>query len=118
LAQVIIDRVLERGRLLRLDGPSVRTLHVNLGEALNEGSDQGDEVIRISGSQRSKFPEPTRLGQYDPKQPISPPELRTADCAFQGVQLLKADPIRVISRAHHMDSVSPPDARVCRNTID
>ncbi len=25
LAQAILDRVLERGRLLRLDGPSVRT---------------------------------------------------------------------------------------------
>jgi DNA replication protein DnaC len=40
LAQAIIDRVLERGRLLRLDGPSVRTLHVNLDEAMKEDSDQ------------------------------------------------------------------------------
>ena len=36
LAQAIIDRVLERGRLVRLDGPSIRTLHVNLDETLNE----------------------------------------------------------------------------------
>jgi hypothetical protein len=34
LAQAIIDRVLERGRLLRLDGPSVRTQHVNLDDAM------------------------------------------------------------------------------------
>ena len=34
LAQAIIDRVLERGRLVRLDGPSIRTLHVNLDDAL------------------------------------------------------------------------------------
>jgi DNA replication protein DnaC len=59
LAQAIIDRVLERGRLVRLDGPSVRTLHVNLDDALREESDQGDEVIRISGKSCPEFPEPT-----------------------------------------------------------
>ena len=42
-AQAIIDRVLERGRLVQLDGPSTRTLHVNLDDALNEGSDQDVE---------------------------------------------------------------------------
>src|SRR5262249_29850387 len=59
LAQAIIDRVLERGRLLRLDGPSVRTLHVNLDEAMKEDSDQQTEVARISGKQWPEFPEPT-----------------------------------------------------------
>lgn len=59
LAQAIIDRVLERGRLLRLDGPSVRTLHVNLDEAMKEESDSGDDVIRISGNQCAESPEPT-----------------------------------------------------------
>ena len=49
LAQAIIDRVLERGRLLRLDGPSVRTLHVNLDDAMKEDSDQQADLIRISG---------------------------------------------------------------------
>ena len=61
LAQAIIDRVLERGRLVRLDGPSIRTLHVNLDDALNEGSDQDDELARISGITRPEFPEPTSL---------------------------------------------------------
>jgi DNA replication protein DnaC len=60
LAQAIIDRVLERGRLLRLDGPSVRTLHVNLDEAMKEDSDQHADLVRISGKHRSEFPEPTR----------------------------------------------------------
>lgn len=46
LAQAIIDRVLERGRLLRLDGPSVRTLHVNLDEAMKEESDQQADLVR------------------------------------------------------------------------
>jgi DNA replication protein DnaC len=59
LAQAIIDRVLERGRLIRLDGPSVRTLHLNLDEAMKEGSDQDAEVARISGNKWPEFPEPT-----------------------------------------------------------
>jgi DNA replication protein DnaC len=60
LAQAIIDRVLERGRLFRLDGPSLRTLHVNLDDAMNQGSDQDHEVARISGIKWPEFPEPTR----------------------------------------------------------
>jgi hypothetical protein len=59
LAQAIIDRVLERGRLLRLDGPSVRTLHVNLDDAMKEDSDQQTDLIRISGKTCPEFPEPT-----------------------------------------------------------
>jgi DNA replication protein DnaC len=56
LAQAIIDRVLERGRLLRLDGPSVRTLHVNLDEALKEDSDQSADLARIL----RKSPDPSK----------------------------------------------------------
>jgi hypothetical protein len=58
LAQAIIDRMLERGRLLRLDGPSVRTLHVNL-DTMKEDSDQQADLVRISGNRWSEFPEPT-----------------------------------------------------------
>ena len=64
LAQAIIDRVLERGRLLRLDGPSVRTLHVNLDDAMKEESDQQVDWVRISGKNRSEFPEPTRANPH------------------------------------------------------
>lgn len=63
LAQATIDRVLERGRLLRLDGPSVRTLHVNLDEAMKEDSDQDADLVRISGKHRSEFPEPTIVAE-------------------------------------------------------
>ena len=59
LGQAIIDRVLERGRLMRLDGPSIRTLHLKLDEALKDDSDQEDEVVRISGNKWPEFPEPT-----------------------------------------------------------
>ena len=61
LAQAIIDRVLERGRLLRLDGPSIRTLHANLDDAMKEESDQEPDLVRISGKSWSEFPEPTQL---------------------------------------------------------
>jgi hypothetical protein len=61
LAQANIDRVLERGRLLRLDGPSIRTLHVDRDEAMKDGSDTEDEVIRISENQCPEFPDPTRI---------------------------------------------------------
>ena len=54
LAQAIVDRVLERGRLLKLDGPSMRTKHLGrrvrgiLGDA------------RISGIHPPESREPTR----------------------------------------------------------
>jgi IstB-like ATP binding protein len=60
LGQAIIDRVLERGRLIRLDGPSIRTLHLKLDDALKDESDQDDEVARIPGIKWPEFPEPTR----------------------------------------------------------
>ena len=43
LAEAIVDRVLENGRLLLLDGPSFRTR----------------QPARISGNQPAEFPEPT-----------------------------------------------------------
>jgi hypothetical protein len=52
LGLAIIDRVLERGRLLRLDGPSIRTLHANLDGVMKDQSDQGSDLVRT-------FPEPT-----------------------------------------------------------
>lgn len=72
LAQAIIDRVLERGRLLRLDGPSVRTLHVNLDDAMKEDLDQPADLVRIFGKSRSEFPEPTPLARQDPSQRPQP----------------------------------------------
>ncbi|HKU40193.1 MAG TPA: IS21-like element helper ATPase IstB, partial [Polyangiales bacterium] len=59
LAQAIVDRVLERGRLLRLDGPSIRTKHLSLDAgAADEAA--SNHVVRISGTASSEFPEPTR----------------------------------------------------------
>jgi DNA replication protein DnaC len=55
LAAAILDRVLERGRFIRLDGPSGRTRHLKLEEALPGST----ERPRISGIRGSEFPEPT-----------------------------------------------------------
>jgi DNA replication protein DnaC len=74
LAQAIIDRVLERGRLLTLDGPSLRTKHLQLDSASSEASDQ---VIRISGIDRSEFPEPTLV--CPARSPSRQPSRRTPD---------------------------------------
>ena len=55
MAAAILDRVLERGRFIHLDGPSGRTRHLNLEETLQENTKQ----LRISGIGGSELPEPT-----------------------------------------------------------
>ena len=58
LAQAIVDRVLERGRHIKLDGPSARTKHLALDDDLTDRL-APDEVIRISGTEPPEFSEPT-----------------------------------------------------------
>jgi DNA replication protein DnaC len=60
LAATIVDRVLEHGRLLQLDGPSIRTRHLELDNPDPVGS-VSDQPAIISGNHRPKFPEPTRV---------------------------------------------------------
>ena len=57
LAAAILDRVLERGRFLHLDGPSGRTRHLKLEEVLPSST----ERLRISGIGGSEFSEPTAV---------------------------------------------------------
>jgi hypothetical protein len=58
LAEAIVDRILERGRLLRLDGPSVRTKHLPEDQLHMHDQDvTGDR--RVSGKQAAEFPERT-----------------------------------------------------------
>ena len=59
LAHAIVDRILERGRLLHLDGPSIRTKHLGLDDVSAEAV--STQVGRISGIERAEFPEPTDL---------------------------------------------------------
>jgi hypothetical protein len=58
LAEAIVDRILERGRLLRLDGPSVRTKHLPQDDLTCEDF-PADPPDRISGKKRPEFPERT-----------------------------------------------------------
>lgn len=57
LAHAIVDRVLERGRLLTLDGPSLRTQHLGLDDPT--AATASPQVARISGIRAPEFPEPT-----------------------------------------------------------
>jgi DNA replication protein DnaC len=62
LAQAIVDRILERGRLLTLDGPSIRTRHLGLDQTpARESNQETNDLDRISGIDRPEFPEPTRV---------------------------------------------------------
>jgi len=56
LAQAILDRVFERGRHIKLDGPSIRTLHLDGGLPTEE-----NQQARVSGTPGPEFPEPTAL---------------------------------------------------------
>ena len=59
LADAIVDRILERGRLLHLDGPSIRTQHLGL-DAPASAEAASAQAVRISGISTPEFPEPTR----------------------------------------------------------
>jgi IstB-like ATP binding protein len=67
MAAAILDRVLERGRFIHLDGPSGRTRHLNLEETLPENTKR----LRISGTGGSEFPEPTFLSHWAGKRNIA-----------------------------------------------
>ena len=58
LADAIVDRILERGRLLRLDGPSIRTKHLPEDE-LRVDDDETAGGRRVSGKDAAEFPERT-----------------------------------------------------------
>ena len=58
LAEAIVDRILERGRLLKLDGPSIRTKHLPDLDLLSDDSTV-DASSRVSGIEVAEFPEPT-----------------------------------------------------------
>ena len=65
LAHAIVDRVLERGRFLTLDGPSMRTKHLGIDDPTSEKSQTVvNQPARISGIQAPEFPEPTEGSQH------------------------------------------------------
>ena len=58
LALAIVDRILERGRLLTLDGPSMRTKHLGLEDL--SPTEPPSQVAKLCGIRTPEFPEPTR----------------------------------------------------------
>jgi DNA replication protein DnaC len=63
LAHAIVDRVLERGRFLTLDGPSMRTKHLGIDDPTRESQTGANQPARISGIDAPEFPEPTSAKQ-------------------------------------------------------
>jgi DNA replication protein DnaC len=57
LAHAIVDRILERGRILHLDGPSLRTKHLGLDDFTTEAV--SPQTGGISGIERAEFAELT-----------------------------------------------------------
>jgi len=74
LAEAIVDRILERGRLLRLDGPSVRTKHLPNDE-LGTNDPNSSSSVRFSGIAAPEFPEPTDAIVLDPDAIALGPDL-------------------------------------------
>lgn len=66
----IVDRVLERGRFLTLDGPSMRTKHLGIDDpTTSEGSHiVVNQPARISGIDTPEFPEPTLDNRGRPRR--------------------------------------------------
>lgn len=60
LATAILDRVLERGRTLVLDGPSQRTRHLGIDDPTAPVA--SNEPAGLTGINRQNFPEPTGAG--------------------------------------------------------
>lgn len=105
LGQAIIDRVLERGRLIRLDGPSVRTLHLKLDDALKDDSDQDEEVARISGNKWPEFPEPTTAPESSATLLRIPPrEAARADGCAASPLAVRAHPEPIPPSVRHLPS--------------
>lgn len=59
LAEAIVDRILERGRLLRLDGPSIRTKHLADDDLVGDDLQTTIPPAKVSGKTPAEFPERT-----------------------------------------------------------
>ena len=67
LAEAIVDRTLERGQLIVLDGPSYRTRHLpDLPDLPDSDLDTSTRPATICGNQRPEFPERAALDHVHP----------------------------------------------------
>lgn len=63
LGDAIVDRILERGRVIKLDGPSIRSKHVDPSDLQDLPAVPSNQPAIISGTNRPQFPEPTGSGR-------------------------------------------------------
>lgn len=87
LANAIVDRVLERGRLLTLDGPSLRTKHLGLDDPA--AAALSPQVARISGTREPEFPEPTPCGEHRCNSRVFTAPALLSQYSFRIVQALR-----------------------------
>ncbi len=66
LAETITDRILERGRHLKLDGVSFRTKHLGVDQTASE--EPSDQPAKVSGKEPAEFPEPTEQVAFVARQ--------------------------------------------------
>jgi DNA replication protein DnaC len=108
LAQAIVDRILERGRLLTLDGPSIRTRHLGLDQTpARESNQETNDLDRISGIDRPEFPEPTRQVSGDRGQVSEEEVVEQTGVRSQKRKLLRAADERPGRSARDRDSGRP-----------
>ncbi len=99
LAQAIVDRILERGRIITLDGPSMRTRHLGLDDATAPGAST-QPGARISGKRGPEFPEPaacwlagpgpmTRREGTSPSRPRIAPTSSDSTCYWSETSSLR-----------------------------
>lgn len=109
LAVAIVDRVLERGRLLKLDGPSMRSKHLGVDDPLQAELSPVHQPDRISGISPAEFPEPTAAGGRDMEQ--SATGIASSAVTTQGT---RAERVRVTDRGSRAPAGLASHARVCR----
>jgi DNA replication protein DnaC len=103
LAEAIVDRILERGRLLRLDGPSIRTKHLPDDELRADDQDSGGR--RISGKEVAEFPERTFLMSFA----LNVPVMESAAASMASSLLARS------SKSDHMPTVAFGACPSCLN---
>ena len=88
LANAIVDRILERGRVLTLDGPSMRTKHLGLDDPTSNrgitstGQNFRNRRARISGTHNSRRPAlPVRVAALYLGVARYPARVRTVMCS-------------------------------------
>lgn len=112
LAEAIVDRILERGRLLRLDGPSLRTKHLAADE-LADSSYTQPEPARVSGTTSAEFPERTRIVAPSANA-SSGVRASRSPCDISGMESARiaTDATTARSRFANSDSVIPTASRM------